>query len=472
MTRPRLYMTTAFIRSTRAYSTLSSGSSYMKCIVAGGAISTLGLWWLLTRTTTYDDVPHLSSPPTSHWSVEPGPSPKQVTQILSQGAYTVPVKNVPGVRRYDGAQSESNSPCEDQGSETAQVLKTHLVPFVRDRLCQTPQRSSLKAVQGAIIKGFMNLDYSIINDAVNIVRSENPFPTKVKKLVPAYSGSCALLSLYDPATATLHVACTGNSRAVLAQKCPDGNGWEVTPLSVDQMCSNGTEIARLYAEHPGEDWAIKDGKVLEMPLSRAFGDGSWKWPLSFQIEVQRRFNGWPPLAPIEVYQTPPYLTAEPVVTSTLIDPGRPSFLIMATAALWSFMSNQQAVDLVARWLEGGAEKSKPNYGAFDFGGQMRNIENWDFAEGRTTVQDDNVAVHLMRNCLGGNHHEMVAGRLAFGSPSCERIRDDMTVQVVFFNGPDEKYPERMKRKDPESRSESDLHAILYTVLRNVIGHPG
>ena len=59
-------------------------------------------------------------------------------------------------------------------------------------------------------------------------------------------------------------------------------------------------------------------------------------------------------------------------------------------------------------------------------------------EGRTTIQDDNAAVHLVRNSLGGNHHQLIAARLAVSSPFSRRLRDDTTVQVVFFNFPDRK----------------------------------
>lgn len=55
--------------------------------------------------------------------------------------------------------------------------------------------------------------------------------------------------------------------------------------------------------------------------------------------------------------------------------------------------------------------------------------------GRKTIQDDNAAVHLVRNSLGGNHHELIVGRLAFSFPQSRRLRDDMTLQVVFFNTP-------------------------------------
>ena len=89
-----------------------------------------------------------------------------------------------------------------------------------------------------------------------------------------------------------------------------------------------------------------------------------------QQDVQRRFFGPAPLTPKYDVRTPPYLTAEPVVTSTKIDPTKSSFLIMATDGLWNTLSSQQGVDLVGKWLESQAAertKSEPAYDSFDFG---------------------------------------------------------------------------------------------------------
>jgi pyruvate dehydrogenase phosphatase len=91
--------------------------------------------------------------------------------------------------------------------------------------------------------------------------------------------------------------------------------------------------------------------------------------------------------PIYDIRTPPYLTAEPVVTSTKIDPRNPSFLIMATDGLWDMLSSQQAVDVVGKWLElEAAENRKPDpiYEPFDFGQFWKGV-SWKFMEGRTTV---------------------------------------------------------------------------------------
>jgi len=185
----------------------------------------------------------------------------------------------------------------------------------------------------------------------------------------------------------------------------------------------------------------KDGRILGLMCSRAFGDGRWKWSLDLQREFQQKFNGKAPLTPKFNVQTPPYVTAEPVVTTTTIDPTRPSFLILATDGLWDTLSSQQAVDLVGSWLEiktNGTKESepkpKPNYGPLDFS-QLDKGVNSRFEEERATNQDDNVAVHLMRNSLGGNHDELIAGRLVAGPPFSRDLRDDITVQVAFFNCP-------------------------------------
>ncbi|KAJ5544774.1 protein serine/threonine phosphatase 2C [Penicillium sp. DV-2018c] len=456
--RTRFRMTITSSLRTRArysYSTLGSGSgsgsfsNLTKFMMIAGVVGIPGVWWLVNTddSKTRDDAPCIDAPPAEHWGVGPGPSKEEVTRIISQGAYSCLVKNVVGVSRYDGAQLASNSPCEDQfihgkfcspwkgdnkwmfwavfdghsGPQTSELLKEQLLPFVRHslsrvKLTSTENTVPKELVQRAVMEGFTNLDDSIIKTALETSQSEASLSEKVKKLMPAYSGSCALLSMYDPTTGALHVACTGDSRAVLE------------------------EAARLHKEHPGEEDMVKDGRVLGLAVSRAFGDCQWKWPIEFQKDMQRRFYGPAPLVPRYDIRTPPYLTAEPVVTSTEIDTRNPSFLIMATDGLWDMLSSQQAVDLVGKWLEmraagRGDSKSEPTYEPFDFG-QFWTGVSWKFVEERSTVQDDNAAAHLVRNSLGGNHHELIAGRLAFSFPSSRRLRDDTTVQVVFFNVPD------------------------------------
>jgi pyruvate dehydrogenase phosphatase len=384
--------------------------------------------------------------------------------MLCEGAHSYQSKDFLGINSYDINQLASNNPCEDRyvhgklpspwndgkqwmvwgvfdghaGWQTAELLTTHLLPYVDQSLREVKARSTEELVpnelvQQAIMKAFVDLDDHIVKTAMKTSQSTESLQDKIKKLQPAFAGSCALLSMYEPATSTLHVACTGDSRAVLGQKREDGS-WEAIPLSIDQAGTNEEEVARLYKEHPGEDNIVKDGRVLGIMVSRAFGDSRWKWSLDFQKEMKSKFNAPAPLTPRYDVRTPPYLTAEPVVTSTRIDPTKSSFLIMATDGLWDNLSNQQSVDLIGKWLSGETKKEaeSPTYEPFDFGRFQDGMDS-KFVEARTTVQDENAAVHLTRNSLGGNHHELVAARLAFGSPFSRYLRDDITVQVVFFN---------------------------------------
>ncbi|KAK5999742.1 hypothetical protein QM012_005148 [Aureobasidium pullulans] len=429
---------------------------------AGAALAGLGIW--LLTTPTRDTVPVLENQEVN----TPDFSKDQITRMLSKEAYSFPVNGVTGVNRYDGAQLASNSPCEDRfvhgkvpsprdnddnpwmawavfdghaGWQTADLLEKQLVPLVQQRLRQTTltseqQSGYQESFQNAITKTFVELDDSIVKTAQETSLSSLPLPDKMQKLMPAFSGSCALLALYDPVTSNLHVACTGDSRAVLGQKSADGT-WKAIPLSIDQTGSNTDEIARINQEHPGEQDIVKDGRVLGIMVSRAFGDGRWKWAQELQNSMIEKYHA-PALRPTFKVQTPPYITAEPVVTSTSIDPKTPSFFILASDGLWDNLSDQQAVNLVAGWLEKPhAPPSKlqptPTPTAMDFSHLSKDVVSSKFTEERTITQDTNAAVHLLRNSLGGNHEELLAGRLAATTPFSRDIRDDVTIQVAFFN---------------------------------------
>lgn len=95
---------------------------------------------------------------------------------------------------------------------------------------------------------------------------------------------------------------------------------------------------------PGEENIAKDGRILGMIVSRAFGYGRWKWPLESQQDTRRKFYAPSPLTPKHEVLTPPYLTAEPVVKTTKINPNQPSFLIMATDRMWDMVTSEQAAD--------------------------------------------------------------------------------------------------------------------------------
>jgi len=48
------------------------------------------------------------------------------------------------------------------------------------------------------------------------------------------------------------------------------------------------------------------------------------------------------------------------------------------------------------------------------------------------VEDDNVATHLVRNAFGGGDHERLCAMTGVQSPTSREVRDDITIQVIFF----------------------------------------
>ncbi|TGJ78321.1 hypothetical protein E0Z10_g10447 [Xylaria hypoxylon] len=368
------------------------------------------------------------------------PTLEDVTQQLNEHTFTV--RGAPGgVDRYDGAQLASNSPCEDAfvhgsftnpfdgandgskwmawavfdghcGWQLSNLLKTQLMPFVRRSLADAKltdkSEMSEEAVQQALKDSFTTLDDALVKSATAIIESDLPFAVKARQLEPAYAGACALLTLFDPESRKLHVASTGDCRAVLGQKAADGK-WLTTALSEDCTGATPSEVARIKAQFPDEADVVQGGRVWGLQPSRTFGDGMWKWTATLKKNLRYHFNGLslPSQTRYKNYKDGPYVTAEPLVTTTQIpDPkeGRPSFLILATDGLWDTMSSEQAVDLVGKWYDRQQKGAvvEPEKPAEDFGPIILGWkQQCKYEERKATFRDDNAAVHLMRNGLGG-----------------------------------------------------------------------
>ncbi|KAK7746140.1 hypothetical protein SLS62_009519 [Diatrype stigma] len=359
------------------------------------------------------------------------------------------------------------------GWQMSDLLTRELVPSVRRALAKAVGSgggngdgaegvSEEKAIHDALKTAFTALDDSVVQTAAaTIERDDLSFPEKARRLEAAYAGACALLALFDPATRTLRVASTGDCRAVLGERkaaissssspssSTDNNNsndssnsnWQATDLTTDHTGANPDEVARLQAQFPDEPNMVAGGRVWGMQPSRTFGDGMWKWPAALKRTLRQRWNGLslPSTARYRDYKDGPYLTAEPAVTTVRVSPASDdagAFLILATDGLWDMMTSAQAVDLVGRWIDsqkgqGSSSSSPPS--SPDFGptilGWKRSCQ---YEESKATVQDPNAAVHLIRNGLGGADDEMVRGALTFRYPNSRDIRDDITVQVVFF----------------------------------------
>ncbi len=303
-----------------------------------------------------------------------------------------------------------------------------------------------EAVDAAIKKGFLRLDHDIIYGSVEKVLKKNSKLAAAEILAPAMSGACALLSFYDSRTKLLRVACTGDSRAVLGRRGPTGK-WTATALSEDQTGATPSEMARLRAEHPGEEHVVSKGRILGgLEPSRAFGDSMYKWSKEVQDRIKSKFFGRTPSALIK---TPPYVTAEPVITTTKVEAEKGDFVVMATDGLWEMLSNEEVVGLVGQWLESHPTSNDGANGnssdswlrSWRSSGKALPVEkqtdgtkegqrlpirqlqwNVNGSDSRFVVEDQNAATHVVRNALGGKDRDMVCALLTLPSPFSRRYR--------------------------------------------------
>jgi pyruvate dehydrogenase phosphatase len=428
---------------------------------------------------THSQVPDLSrkSGPSANLAIEyaAAPSSEDVTKALNEHTFSHGIGGSSGVVQYDGAQLPSNSRCEDSylhgmfpnptpqpgtgtewyawgvfdghcGWQLSSLLSTQLLPYVQRQILEAAtqeggatQTVSDATVHKAMVRAFEAFDEALIKNAAAILHNDNlSFAEKLKVLEPASAGSCALLTLFDPTTRSLHIASTGDCRAVMGRRTAEGK-WEAIQLTVDQTGANADEIARIQARFPTEPDIINGGRVWGMQPSRTFGDGGWKWDKDLRRKLREEYNACqlPSEARYKHYKTGPYLTASPTVSSTKIDRDNDSFLIVATDGLWDTMSSEQAVDLVGRWKDaqrGKGEMSPTKVAPVDLERPALGKRYCRYEEKYATFQDGNSAVHLIRNGLGGAHDELVRGALAIQAPMSRDIRDDFTVQVVFFGG--------------------------------------
>lgn len=429
-------------------------------------------------------------------------TPEQATQKLRKNEESYLVGRGRGVVRYDVVQIPSNNPIEDDHSEkivevpqsvtpppagsassdwmfwgvfdghsgwtTSAKLRQVLISYVARELNNT-YKSALtdpsltvptpQSIDTAIKRGFLALDHEIVHASVNkITTNTKQKAAAAEILAPALSGACALLSFYDSSSKLFRVACTGDSRAVLGRKNPVTGKWTATPLSEDQTGGTPSEMTRLRAEHPGEDNVVHRGRILGgLEPSRAFGDAGYKWSREVQTRMKKFFFG---KSPSPLLKTPPYVTAEPIVTTTKVDPAQGDFVVLATDGLWEMLTNEEVIGLVGQWLE---EHESPNGGSsvtswaksfFSTQSKKLPVEKpvaapteggegqraplrqtqWDVktTDERFVVEDQNVATHLVRNALGGRDRDMVCGLLTLVSPYARRYRDDLTVEVIFF----------------------------------------
>ncbi|SCU97319.1 LAMI_0F09626g1_1 [Lachancea mirantina] len=413
-------------------------------------------------------------------------SDAEVTRRLRQLEESHFVQRGSGLVRFDVAQLPSNSPIEDahieqvvtvpgrdeardedlyffgvfdghSGPYTSAKLAQDLVPYVAHQLSKVYTAGVVSAsvaenvVDNALSDAFKLLDRDIVLGSLGNL-FQNPSKETLTRALPAVSGSCALLAMFDSQSSTLKCAVTGDSRALLASVNKEGQ-WSVKALTVDQTGDNESEVARIQAEHPGEQNAVRNGRVLgSLQPSRAFGDYRYKvkdidgksvrdLPDHLKIYFRREPNA---------FHTPPYVTAEPVISTAQVN-SDVKFMVLASDGLYELLSNDEIASLVVKWMQHNpvvpgaaplrtsgpagkltpvrdtsedAESQRP---AFRYRSQTKNPSEY-------LLEDKNVATHLIRNALSAKgNKDYVSTLVSIPSPMSRKYRDDLTVTVVFFD---------------------------------------
>ncbi|KAI3508634.1 hypothetical protein L1887_23643 [Cichorium endivia] len=154
-------------------------------------------------------------------------------------------------------------------------------------------------------------------------------------------GSCCLVGII--CNGVLYIANAGDSRAVLARKEKDFNGFKGIRVSEEHNASYESVREELRSLHPNDPnivalkhnvWRVR-GLIQ---ISRSIGDAYLKKP-----ELNKE-----PLLPKFILSEPfsrPILKAEPAVLVQKLTP-EDQFLIFASDGLWEHLTDQEAVDFV------------------------------------------------------------------------------------------------------------------------------
>jgi len=214
-------------------------------------------------------------------------------------------------------------------------------------------------------------------------------------------GSCALVALIKDKT--IFVANAGDCRAVLGRKkSSEAQPWEAIALSSDHNVREPNEQLKLRRSHPAEQnvfFCKRPGVCYVkgcLQPTRSFGDAYLKYP---------EFNG-PPYSGsdrsrgrhIPPPYTPPYITAQPEVQTYALSEAD-EFLILGTDGLWDFLSNEEAVAIVAQGIHDGEEalgklllQAALKKAAQEKHISLEELQNMPAGKGRRSIHDDTTIV--------------------------------------------------------------------------------
>ncbi|KAJ7290207.1 phosphatase 2C-domain-containing protein [Mycena rebaudengoi] len=310
-----------------------------------------------------------------------------------------------------------------------------------------PSSHSIHDVFKAVIR---SMDENGIH---NCIRHAFSAPSKQESIshILEGTGSCCLISaLYEADAGLLHVANLGPMRGILGRPRQSTKGlitYDVHILSADHTPDNPVERSRIEKEHPGEE-VIKDGLLLGRPYTRAIGEGKLKWTTQVQSRLHKEYLRAPP---DPLVKTPPYISAEPDVSTIKVFPG--DFLVLSTQWLSECLTDQEVVGLVGIWLE----KNRGNMANWDSPRPAADVpaaatptpiapnslpvqlktdtttmySRWNTLK-RFVNEDSDAAHHLANNAMGGADPDLRQALLNLHPQDSDGNSKSLGVIVVIF----------------------------------------
>ncbi|KAL1748795.1 phosphatase 2C-like domain-containing protein [Schizophyllum fasciatum] len=234
------------------------------------------------------------------------------------------------------------------GHAAVDYIQQAIVPALRARLAavEPAPQADAAAVSAALSSALLAIDDAIGRDARELFPPDIALlsdaqileiaddhkgggpGTNHEKLLRAKSGSTALVALVDPRGARLWVASLGDCTAALCTREERGGPWRVERLSANHNGVDPEEAARVRAEHPGEEEAMLNDRVVgTIAVTRGasvasfatLGDFFCKHPAAFVRRVLVASDPIPKFSATTLdgflarLRTPPYVSALPEV---------------------------------------------------------------------------------------------------------------------------------------------------------------
>jgi len=312
----------------------------------------------------------------------------------------------------------------------------------------------LARIEDILVDAFLYLDDDMGAEAHN---PECKDVDNIKFVTVALSGAVGIVAHIEGHNVT--VASAGDCVAVVGSYGENG-AWLSKKMNDEHNSDNRTEVKRILAEHPDTEshTIIRKDRLLSIlaPL-RAFGDFKFKWDAQTIKKTLGCVLG--ENAVVDNYKTPPYLTARPDVMKHKLT-ARDKFMVIASDGLWDMFTPLQVVKIVGEHLQGKTTLTPVNPPANTRLEDIANMLNKRQGEMKLKPEDKNAATHLIRNALGGSaygvDHIKLSKSLSLSQDIVRSMRDDITIQVIFFN---DEYLRGSKDRVLEASEQMDSQAV-------------